>query len=132
MSTAQDQLAGALVALGATITDAMDAAPGFVPCGTPSQVIIDALNTYAAADDAAIAQTTPNILAFVEHVSDHRASRLTSLQLSAELTLSRSSRSSPSPQRQTLLPSRLTRPSGSTARLHPLPSICLKMPLALI
>ena len=50
----------------------MDAAPGFVPCGTPSQVIIDALNTYAAADDAAIAQTTPNILAFVEHVSGHR------------------------------------------------------------
>lgn len=72
MSTAQDKLAGALVALGATITDAMDAAPGFVPCGTPSQVIIDALNTYAAADDAAITQTTPSILAFVEHVSDHR------------------------------------------------------------
>lgn len=72
MSTAQDQLAGALIALGATITDAMDAAPGFVPCGTPSQVIIDALNTYAAADNAAIAQTTPRILAFVEHVSSHR------------------------------------------------------------
>lgn len=72
MSTAQDQLAGALIALGATITDAMDAAPGFVPCGTPSQVIIDALNTYAAGDDATIAQTTPNIIAFVEHVSDHR------------------------------------------------------------
>ena len=47
MNEIQNELAGATVALGATITAAMDDAPGFVPCGTPAQVVLDALNAAA-------------------------------------------------------------------------------------
>lgn len=72
MSDQKKQLAGAVIALGATITDAMDDVPGFVPCGTPAQVILDAIATYQNADDAAAEQVTPNIVAFVSHVSEHR------------------------------------------------------------
>ncbi len=63
MSDQKKQLAGAVIALGATITDAMDDVPGFVPCGTPAQVILDAISTYTNADDAAAEQVTPNIVA---------------------------------------------------------------------
>jgi hypothetical protein len=72
MSDQKKQLAGAVIALGATITDAMDDVPGFVPCGTPAQVILDAISTYSNADDAAAEQVTPNIVAFAGHVSEHR------------------------------------------------------------
>lgn len=73
MSDQKKQLAGAVIALGATITDAMDDVPGFVPCGTPAQVILNAISTYADADDAAAEQVTPNIVDFVSHVSEHRS-----------------------------------------------------------
>ena len=53
MNEIQNELAGAAVALGATITAAMDDAPGFVPCGTPAQVVIDALVAAGAAEPAA-------------------------------------------------------------------------------
>lgn len=72
MSDSKKQLAGAVVALGATITEAMDAVPGFVPCGTPAQVIVDAIRTYADGDDAAAAGTAQDVLGFVQHVSEHR------------------------------------------------------------
>ena len=50
MNEIQNELAGATVALGATITAAMDDAPGFVPCGTPAQVVLDALNAAGSAE----------------------------------------------------------------------------------
>ena len=52
MNEIQNELAGATVALGATITAAMDDAPGFVPCGTPAQVVLDALLGFAASANA--------------------------------------------------------------------------------
>ena len=88
MSDSKKQLAGAVVALGATITEAMDAVPGFVPCGTPAQVIVDAIRTYADGDDAAAAGTAQDVLGFVQHVNEHRgvtAHQLTDVDaLSAE------------------------------------------------
>ncbi|MGN0287037.1 MAG: hypothetical protein ACI4B6_05145 [Atopobiaceae bacterium] len=72
MSEQKNLLAGSVIALGATITEAMDDAPGFVPCGTPAQVILNAINTYATADDAAAEQTAQQVTGFVGHVSEHR------------------------------------------------------------
>lgn len=72
MSEQKNLLAGSVIALGATITEAMDDAPGFVPCGTPAQVILNAINTYAGSDDAAAAQTAQQVSGFVGHVSEHR------------------------------------------------------------
>ena len=73
MNEMQNELAGATVALGATITAAMDDAPGFVPCGTPAQVVLDALNAAGAAEPAAdLPQQVAQVRGFVEHVSGHR------------------------------------------------------------
>lgn len=74
MSSLQRDLLAQLIALGATISAAMDAEPGFMPCGTPTQVIVDALGVYAqetpAEDDlAAQIKITHNLC---EHVGDHR------------------------------------------------------------
>lgn len=73
MNEMQSELAGATVALGATITAAMDDAPGFVPCGTPAQVVIDALNAAGAAEpEADLPQRVAQVRGFGEHVSDRR------------------------------------------------------------
>ena len=73
MNEIQNELAGAAVALGATITAAMDDTPGFVPCGTPAQVVIDALVAAGAAEPAAsLPQQVAQVRGFVEHVSGHR------------------------------------------------------------
>ena len=73
MNEIQNELAGATVALGATITAAMDDAPGFVPCGTPAQVVLDALNAASVAEpEADLPQRVAQVRGFVEHVSDHR------------------------------------------------------------
>lgn len=73
MNEMQNELAGATVALGATITAAMDDVPGFVPCGTPAQVVLDALVAAGAAEPATdLAQRVAQVRGFVEHVSGHR------------------------------------------------------------
>lgn len=72
MSEQKKQLAGSLIALGATITDAMDDVPGFLPCGTPAQVILNAINVYSNGDDATALETSQNVLGFIGHVSEHR------------------------------------------------------------
>lgn len=73
MNEIQNELAGATVALGATITAAMDDAPGFVPCGTPAQVVLDALNAASVAEpEADLPQRVAQVRGFVEHVSGHR------------------------------------------------------------
>lgn len=73
MNEMQNELAGATVALGATITAAMDDVPGFVPCGTPAQVVLDALAAAGAAEpEADLAQRVAQVRGFVEHVSGHR------------------------------------------------------------
>ncbi len=73
MNEMQSELAGATVALGATITAAMDDAPGFVPCGTPAQVVVDALSAAGLAEPPAdLPQHLDQVRGFVEHVSGHR------------------------------------------------------------
>lgn len=75
MNEQQKQLAGNIVALGATITEAMDDCPGFVPCGTPAQITLDAIATLNADDDAEIARETQTVAGFVQHVAGHRGVR---------------------------------------------------------
>lgn len=73
MNDLQNELAGATVALGATITAAMDDVPGFVPCGTPSQVVTGALAAAGAEEAPAdLAARVQQVHGFVEHVADHR------------------------------------------------------------
>lgn len=72
MSSSRKELAGSVIALGATITAAMDDAPGFVPCGTPAQVIISAIRCGAEGDAEAIGQTIQQVQGFIGHVSEHR------------------------------------------------------------
>ncbi len=73
MTEEQLELVGATVGLGATIAAAMDAAPGFVPCGTPAQVVTDALRKAGAAEaPSGLQQDIADVSGFVGHVSEHR------------------------------------------------------------
>ncbi len=38
MSNSRDELTGALIGLGATITEAMNEIEGFIPCGNPATI----------------------------------------------------------------------------------------------
>jgi hypothetical protein len=74
MTSLQNELANATIALGATITAAMDDVPGFVPCGTPAQVVTDALRAASAPEESAgISEQVDQVRSFVEHVAGHRA-----------------------------------------------------------
>lgn len=73
MKAANHALAGALIGMGGTITNAMDANPGFMPCGRTAGVIIDnlsLLDTDIPADE--LAARTEEVLGFIDHVSAHR------------------------------------------------------------
>lgn len=72
MNKQQNQLAGTIVALGATITEAMDDCPGFVPCGTPTQVIVNAINALGSDNPDELTQQTQTVAGFVQHVAGHR------------------------------------------------------------
>lgn len=72
MNAQQNRVAGLIVALGATITAAMDDAPGFVPCGTPTQVILSAISTVERGNDAELAQEEQTLENFIQHVAGHR------------------------------------------------------------
>ncbi|MCI1998714.1 MAG: hypothetical protein LKJ49_08775 [Olsenella sp.] len=74
MTSLQNELAHATIALGSTITAAMDDVPGFVPCGTPAQVVTDALRAASAPKEpAGISEQIDQVRGFVEHVAGHRA-----------------------------------------------------------
>lgn len=67
------QLVAELVGLGATMCAAMDAVPGFVPCGHAFGVVIEGLAASAASMDAAeLTSVADDVRARSEHVSDHR------------------------------------------------------------
>lgn len=73
MNAENTQLAGALVGLGATITQAMDELEDFVPCGHPASVVIDglsSLNENLSADQRNEQLTTVTDL--TDHVSEKR------------------------------------------------------------
>ena len=71
MDTKQ-QLVNALAGLGSTITEAMDAIEGFVPCGHPALTVSNALVALDANDDAALAQQLETVEGFIDHVSENR------------------------------------------------------------
>lgn len=73
MNTQNAQLAGALVGLGATITQAMDQIDDFVPCGHPASVVINGL---AALDDSLTDdqrnEQVSSVTGLIDHVSEKR------------------------------------------------------------
>lgn len=74
MQANKTQLFSALCGLGATITEAMDKNPDFVPCGHPAAVVLEALEVCGndgASEDEIVAQTA-EVQGFIEHVSEHR------------------------------------------------------------
>ncbi len=73
MKTSNAQLAGALVGLGGTITQAMDELEGFVPCGHPAAVVIDGLVALdQELSETELAEKTETVCGFIDHVSEHR------------------------------------------------------------
>lgn len=72
MNEQQKRVAGLIVALGGTITAAMDDAPGFVPCGTPTQVILSAISTLEKGNETELAQEEQTLEGFIQHVAGHR------------------------------------------------------------
>lgn len=74
MNANKSELFGALCGLGGTITEAMNEIPGFVPCGHPAAVVMEALEVCGndnASEDEIVAQTA-TVQSFIEHVADHR------------------------------------------------------------
>lgn len=74
MTPNKSELFSALCGLGGTITEAMDEIPGFVPCGHPAAVVLEALEVCGddnASEDEIVAQTA-TVQGFIEHVSEHR------------------------------------------------------------
>lgn len=73
VAQSQDELVAELVGLGATMTAAMDALPGFVPCGHAFGIVIEGLAASAGhVDPAHVREVTAAVRARSEHVSDHR------------------------------------------------------------
>lgn len=69
----RDALLDELVGLGATMSAAMDAIEGFVPCGHAFGVVIEGLAACAMSVDATqISQIAEAVRARSEHVADHR------------------------------------------------------------
>ncbi len=69
----QAQLVAQLCGLGATMTNAMAAAPGFVPCGHAFGVVIEGLfAATACANEAQLSEYIEAVAARSEHVSAHR------------------------------------------------------------
>lgn len=72
MDTKQ-QLVNALVGLGSTITEAMDEIEGFVPCGHPALVVVEAANAITdGSDDAALIEQIEKVDGFIDHVAENR------------------------------------------------------------
>lgn len=73
MNAQNAQLAGALVGLGATITQAMDEIEDFVPCGHPASVIIDGLSALdQTLSDEQRAEQMSTVTGLIDHVSEKR------------------------------------------------------------
>lgn len=71
--SARAQLAAELCGLGATMSAAMEALPGFVPCGHAFGEVIGGLAAVAASDsEEELAEAAARVRARSEHVSAHR------------------------------------------------------------
>lgn len=73
MNNSRDELTGALVGLGATITEAMNEIEGFIPCGNPATITNAGLVILKnPTSEEKLAHQTEATKAFIEHVSEHR------------------------------------------------------------
>ncbi len=69
----RDELLAELCGLGATMTNAMDAMPGFAPCGHAFGVVIEGLYaSVACSDEASLDEYIEAVHDRSEHVSAHR------------------------------------------------------------
>ena len=67
------RLAGALVGLGGTISQAMDEIEDFIPCGHPATVVIDGLaSLQARLSDEELNEKTESVCGLIDHVSKKR------------------------------------------------------------
>lgn len=74
MDSNKTKLFGKLCGLGGTITEAMNEIEGFVPCGHPAAVVLEALEVCGdpLATDTKVAEELDTVQGFIEHVSEHR------------------------------------------------------------
>ena len=88
MSHAHDELIGALIGLGGTITRAMDQIEGFVPCGNPAAVVLGGLATWGngGVEDRDLEGCAEQARGFIQHVSEHRGVEACPVFDASELT----------------------------------------------
>lgn len=83
----RDQLMAELCGLGATMTAAMAAQPGFVPCGHAFGVVIEGLEAaVSSSDESRLSEVAEDVRARSEHVSAHRGVPMGTAQIPAPAT----------------------------------------------
>lgn len=83
----RDQLMAELCGLGATMTAAMAAQPGFVPCEHAFGVVIEGLEAaVSSSDESRLSEVAENVRARSEHVSAHRGVPMGTAQMPAPAT----------------------------------------------
>ena len=83
----RDQLMAELCGLGATMTAAMAAQPGFVPCEHAFGVVIEGLEAAVSSSDGSrLSEVAEDVRARSEHVSAHRGVPMGTAQIPAPAT----------------------------------------------
>lgn len=83
----RDQLMAELCGLGATMTAAMVAQPGFVPCEHAFGVVIEGLEAaVSSSDESRLSEVAEDVRARSEHVSAHRGVPMGTAQMPAPAT----------------------------------------------
>lgn len=83
----RDQLMAELCGLGATMTAAMAAQPGFVPCEHAFGVVIEGLEAaVSSSDESRLSEVAEDVRARSEHVSTHRGVPMGTAQIPAPAT----------------------------------------------
>ena len=83
----RDQLMAELCGLGATMTAAMAAQPGFVPCEHAFGVVIEGLEAAVSSSDGSrLSEVAEDVRARSEHVSAHRGVPMGTAQMPAPAT----------------------------------------------
>lgn len=83
----RDQLMAELCGLGAIMTAAMAAQPGFVPCEHAFGVVIEGLEAaVSSSDESRLSEVAEDVRARSEHVSAHRGVPMGTAQIPAPAT----------------------------------------------
>lgn len=83
----RDQLMAELCGLGAAMTAAMAAQPGFVPCEHAFGVVIEGLEAaVSSSDESRLSEVAEDVRARSEHVSAHRGVPMGTAQMPAPAT----------------------------------------------